>query len=170
MYERKNGVLFSYNKNDSYTQLLFLDVLNNKASHKAFKNGLEDVKNNKKTIYQHSPISAQKTGFHGLHYANGKFYIFLVNTTGGYLNIVDEEDFFGPVISQTKFYKNNSYWFRQVLVYLGSVALLLGIFYYSRKRVKKMNKVQLMDNGLKYRNKFREFKPDSMQILKLLHQ
>ena len=117
-----------------------------------------DIKSNKKTTYKHSPISAQQNGFHGLHYANGKFYIFLVNSTGGYLSIVDEEDFFGPVVSQTKFYRNSSFWLQQILLYVLAIAIITTAFLVVKRKLKKLNKLQILDNGLKYRNKFREFK------------
>ncbi len=127
-----------------------------------------DVKNNKKTTYQHSPISAQKTGFRSLHYADGKFYIVMGNITGIYLNIVEEADFFGPLINQTKFYKNNNYWFRQVTLYGIFGLMILTILLIIKSNLKNINKMQLMDNGLKYRNRFREFDQESIAILQLL--
>ncbi|WKK66456.1 hypothetical protein [Lutimonas zeaxanthinifaciens] len=127
-----------------------------------------DVKNNQRTIYQPSPVSAQSKGFRSLHYAHGKFYIVMGNITGVYLNIVDEEDFFGPVISQSKFYKNNTYWVKQILFYGIAIVFIVAIFLITKRRLKKLNRLQILDNGLKYRNKFREFKPESMKILKLL--
>lgn len=48
MFERDNGVIFSFNGNDNYTQLLFLDFSNYTAIGKAFKNPLPEVERNSK--------------------------------------------------------------------------------------------------------------------------
>ena len=90
------------------------------------------------------------------------------NITGVYLNIVEEEDFFGALKSETKFYKNNAYWFKITMIYLSVVVLLVIMIWLIKRNIKKLNKIQLLDNGLKYRNKFTEFDKDSMNILNVL--
>ncbi|MCA0932514.1 hypothetical protein LCM02_08625 [Lutimonas saemankumensis] len=127
-----------------------------------------DIENNTKTIFKHGPVSAQVRAIVYGTYWSGKFYLVMGSSGNHYLNIVDEEDFLGPVVSQAKFYRNNSFWIRQILILVLSIALLVTVFLIGKSRLKKINKLQILDNGLKYRNKFREFKPDSMEILKLL--
>ena len=129
---------------------------------------LIDVQGNSKTIYNNSPISAQTNGMRHAVYANGKFYMIIANSTGAYLNIVEEEDFFGPLIQQTKFYKNNNYWFRLIAIYGAVGLIILTILFLIKRNLTNLNKMQLMDNGLKYRNKFREFDKESIAILQLL--
>ena len=48
-----------------------------------------------------------------------------------------------------------------------SAAVLL-LFWLIMRDFKRRNKIKLLDNGLRYRNKFTEFDPESMAILKLL--
>jgi hypothetical protein len=127
-----------------------------------------DIKNNKKTTYLHSPVSAQQTAFTSMHYAHGKFYIVIGNITGVYLNIVEEDDFFGAVKSQTKFYKNRAHWVKLITIYGLSLFLLMFIVWLIKKNFSKLNKIQLLDNGLRFRNKFVEFDIESRSILKLL--
>ena len=160
LYLGKHEPLDDFMKKIQFKNTLLLIALN--------QISVIDVKNNKKSTYQHSPISAQKTGFKSMHYANGKFYIVMGNITGVYLNIVEEEDFFGALKSETKFYKNNAYWFKITMIYLSVVVLLVIMIWLIKRNIKKLNKIQLLDNGLKYRNKFTEFDKDSMNILNVL--
>lgn len=127
-----------------------------------------DVKNNKKTTYQHSPVSAQQTGFRSINYANGKFYIVMGNITGMYLLIVEEEDFFGKKIEETSFYKNQDYWLKQGATYAVLMVLIVLIFWSIKKNFINRNKIKLLDNGLRYHLKFTEFDNESMKIIKLL--
>ncbi|PQJ79904.1 hypothetical protein [Polaribacter porphyrae] len=48
MYERGHEVVFSFNTDDSFTQLLIIDLINFKASTKYFKNPLNKIKNTSK--------------------------------------------------------------------------------------------------------------------------
>ena len=127
-----------------------------------------DVKNNKKTTYQHSPISAQQTAFMSNHYAKGKFYIVLRNITGTYLYIVEEKDFFGDIVEETKFYKNPTYWLKQGGLFFLLISLILLILWFLKKKFVDRNKIKLLDNGLRYHLKFTEFDAESMAIIRLL--
>ena len=127
-----------------------------------------DVKGNRKTVYNNSTISAQANGIGHASYANGKFYILITNSTGAYLNIVEEEDFFGKKIEQTSFYKNHDYWFKQAATYALVMALIVLIFWLIKKKFVSRNKIKLLDNGLRYHLKFTEFDPESMEIIRLL--
>ena len=127
-----------------------------------------DVKNNKKTTYQHSPISAQQTAFRSMHYAKGKFYIVMGNITGTYLLIVEEKDFFGDIIEEKKFYKNQAYWLKQGGVFFLIMSLILLTLWFLKKKFVDRNKIKLLDNGLRYHLKFTEFDQESMAIIRLL--
>lgn len=129
---------------------------------------LIDVENNKKTIYTNSPISAQVKGIRYATYASGKFYVLLGNSTGAYLNIVDELDFFGEKVNEEKFYKNQGYWLKQGGILLLFMAGLILLFWLIKKNFVNRNKIKLLDNGLRYHLKFTEFDNESMQIIKLL--
>ena len=160
LYLGKHEPLDEFMKKVQYKNTLLLIGLNQMT-------GI-DVKNNLKTTYQHSPISAQKTGFRSMHYANGKFYIIMGNITGVYLNIVEEEDFFGKKIEQTGFYKNQDYWLKQGATYVLLMGLIVLIFWSIKKNFINRNKIKLLDNGLRYHLKFTEFDIESMKIIKLL--
>ena len=127
-----------------------------------------DIENNSKTDYMHSPISAQVPGIRYVTHAGGKFYVVLGKSTGTFLNIVDEEDFFGDVIKQAKFYKNQGYWFKQGGLYALVMLVIILMFWLVKKNFIKRNKIKLLDNGIRYHLKFIEFDMESMAILKLL--
>ncbi|MGI9531317.1 hypothetical protein [Lutimonas sp.] len=127
-----------------------------------------DIKNNLKTTYSHSPLTAQLNSMRHVTFFKGKFYMVLINKTGSYLTITDEESFFGTIEKEEKFYKNTSYWFTRILLYTVVLSFIILMFLISKQRLIKMNKLQLLDNGIKYKNKFSEIEPESMAILKLL--
>ena len=129
---------------------------------------LIDVEGNRKTIYNNSPISAQIAGIYFVTYANSKFYVIIGNSTGVYLNIVEEEDFFGKKIEETSFYKNQGYWLKQGGLFLLIILGIILIFWLVKKNFINRNKIKLLDNGLRYHLKFTEFDQESMQIIKLL--
>jgi hypothetical protein len=129
---------------------------------------LIDVLNNTKTVFEHSPVSAKILSIKNIHYANGKFYMILFDTSKTILSILDEQDFFGEEIEHTKFYKNNSYWFGLTFTWAAAIILIILGLWLGKKSLKKRGKISLLDNGMRYRNKFTEFDTESMAIIKLL--
>lgn len=129
---------------------------------------LIDLPSNQRSTYEHSPFTAQIQGFKQFHYFKGKFYLILHSSGNYYLNIVDKDDFFGTLLSTEPLYKNTTAWVKQVLIYVLSFAAVLLLFWLIMRDFKRRNKIKLLDNGLRYRNKFTEFDPESMAILKLL--
>ena len=127
-----------------------------------------DTERNIKTSYNHGTISAQLKGRNYLSYAQGKFYTILANQTGAYLIIIEEKDFFGKKIEETSFYKNKGYWLKQGGIYALVMGLIILIFWLIKKNFVSRNKIKLLENGLRYRLKFTEFDPESMEIIKLL--
>lgn len=127
-----------------------------------------DVEANSKTVYKHSPISAQTNGIRYIHHGGDKFYVVLGNVTGTYLNIVEEADFFGNIEKETPFYKNQDYWLKQGAIYSLVITLIILILWFLKKKFVDRNKIKLLDNGLRYHLKFTEFDNESMKIIKLL--
>ena len=129
---------------------------------------LIDLPSNQRSTYEHSPLSAQINAFKKFHYFKGKFYLILHRAGKYYLNIVDKEDFFGTLLNTDPLYQNNADRIEQVLIYVLSFAAVLFLFWLIVRDFKKRNKIKLLDNGLRFRNKFTEFDSESMAILKLL--
>jgi hypothetical protein len=84
------------------------------------------------------------------------------------LFVLEEDDFFGQLKSEGQFYRGQNKWILRLLVALPSLALLFFLVKFIRKEMKRRKKVVLLENGLRYKNKFVEFRPDSMKILRLL--
>ena len=127
-----------------------------------------DTEKNTKISYNHGTITAQLKGRNYLSYAQGKFYTILANQTGAYLIIIDEKDFFGEKIEETKFYKNNSYWFKQGGLFILVMTIILLTLWFLKNKFIDRNRIKLLDNGLRSHLKFTEFDPESMAIIRLL--
>jgi len=127
-----------------------------------------DVESNTKTVHKHSPVSGLTNGILYAAHAGDQFYMLIIDHNGTYLNIVKEEDFFGEVAEQTKFYKNQAYWLNWGAIYLLGMSLIILSFWLIKRNFVKRNKIKLLDNGLRYHLKFTEFDMESMAILKLL--
>lgn len=127
-----------------------------------------DIEKNVKTSYNHGTISAQLKGRNYLSYAQGKFYTVLANQTGAYLIIIEEKDFFGEKIKETKFYKNQSYWLKQGGIYSLVISLIILTLWFLKKKFVDRNKIKILDNGLRYHLQYTELDPESMDIIRLL--
>ena len=127
-----------------------------------------DVQNNSRTIYKHSPISAQVAGIMYVTYTGGKFYVVLAKSTGVFLNIVEEEDFIGPIVEQKKFYKNQSYWLKQGVLFILAIFIILLALWFLKNKFVDRNKIKLLDTGLRYHLQYTEFDKESMAIIRLL--
>lgn len=127
-----------------------------------------DIEKNVKISYNHGTVSAQLMGRNYLSYAQGKFYTVLANHTGAYLIIIEEKDFFGEKIKETKFYKNPTYWLKQGGLFFLLISLILLTLWFLKKKFVDRNKIKLLDNGLRYHLTFTEFDAESMAIIRLL--
>jgi len=124
-----------------------------------------DIINNKTTLYEHGLFSPR---MYKSYYLKNQFYC-LINDKGNfYFQVIDEKDFFGKKISEKLFYKNYSYWSMQLMLYLILPALILLIAWRLYKLYKKQKKIVLLDNGLRFKNKFTQFDLESMEIIKTL--
>ena len=102
-----------------------------------------DIEKNVKTSYNHGTISAQLRNRNYLSYAQGKFYTVLANHTGAYLIIIEEKDFFGEKIEETKFYKNQAYWLKQGGLFLLVMSLIILILWFLKKKFVDRNRMRL---------------------------
>ena len=124
-----------------------------------------DVVNNTKTLYEHGLISPRISR---VYYFNNRFYG-LINDKGNYyFQVVEEKDFLGKKISERGFYKNYTWWITLVLLYILLPILFLFGSWKLFMNFKKNKKITLLDNGLRFENRFTEFDKESMEIIKLL--
>ncbi|MEN8125374.1 MAG: hypothetical protein ABFR32_09600 [Bacteroidota bacterium] len=127
-----------------------------------------DVINNKITLYDHNILSPRLHLTFKSFYLNNKFYCFTTKRGKASLKVIEEKDFFGKKISSKIFYKNYPYWIFLFLVYFLTPFLFLILIWLGIKYYKKNQKIVLLENGLRYKDKFAEFDKESMQIIKLL--
>ena len=127
-----------------------------------------DIEKNVKTSYNHGTISAQLRNRNYLSYAQGKFYTVLANHTGAYLIIIEEKDFFGEKIEETKFYKNQAYWLKQGGLFLLVMSLIILTLWFLKKKFVDRNRIKILDNGLRYHLQYTELDQESMAIIRLL--
>jgi len=127
-----------------------------------------DVEGNKKTEFQLSSATAQIKAAYLVGHHNDRFYMLIHNANRETLHIIEEKDFFGPMISENRLYTNPSYWMGiSVKLLVGAIMIVLVIWLIFRWYRNK-NKVHLLENGLRYRSKFVEFDKRQMQVLRLL--
>jgi len=130
-----------------------------------------DLSNNKLTKFKHGKYSQNLTGSLHSYFLKDRFYIFTYkansNTNNIYLRSASENQFFGAMISEKPFYSNNNFLKGSFSLVAGIllVALLANVGF---KQLKKRKKIVLLENGLRYQNKFVEFDQKAMEIIKLL--
>jgi hypothetical protein len=140
-----------------------------------YTNGIStiDLGNNKLTKFRHGKYSNNVVPTLHHYFLNDRFYIFLLykennsNKNIVYLKSISEKEFIGEFVSEEAFYSNYN-------LLKGSFSLVSGILLttilanFGFKQFKKRKKIVLLDNGLRYQNKFIEFDQKAMEILKLL--
>lgn len=100
---------------------------------------------------------------------NDRFYLLYSSSLGTdvYLRTAVENEFLGELISEEPYYSNYNFLKRTLLLIVillfGGLLAIIGI-----RQFKKRDKIVLLDNGLRYKNKFTEFDQKAMGILKLL--
>lgn len=127
-----------------------------------------DLINNKLTKYKHGKYSYQVFASVNNYYLNDHFYFFYPQKNYNiYFRSGNENEFIGALISERPFYSNNNLlkWSFLLIAGLMLIALLANFGF---KQFKKRKKIILLDNGLRYQNKFIEFDQKAMEILRLL--
>lgn len=135
-----------------------------------YTNGIStiDLGNNQLTKFKHGKYSHNLIASLNHYFLNNRFYFFYFRENNKiYLKSASENEFIGEFISEQSFYSNYN-------VLKGSFSLAAGILLMAIlanvgfKQFKKRKKIVLLDNGLRYQNKFVEFDQKAMDILKLL--
>lgn len=127
-----------------------------------------DLGNNKHTQFKHGKYSYKVLASLNHYFLNDRFYFFYFRDNNKiYLKSASENEFIGELVSEKPFYTNH--YLLKGSFSLGAgilfIAFLINIGY---KQFKKRKKIVLLDNGLRYQNKFIEFDQKEMEILKLL--
>ena len=138
-----------------------------------YTNGVStiDLGNNKHTKFKHGKYSNNVIASLNHYFLNDRFYFFTFRSNSAnnnvYLKSASENEFIGEFISDKPFYSNYN-------LLKGSFSLVAGLLFMAIlanlgfKQFKKRKKIILLDNGLRYQNKFIEFDQKTMEILKLL--
>lgn len=127
-----------------------------------------DVIGNKITLYEHNLISPKLAPNFNSFFLNSRFYLFTSKRGKISLKIIEEKDFFGREISSGMFYKNYKDWAYLFLIYFMGPALVLLMGWLGIRYYKKNTKIVLLENGLRFKNKFIEFDRESMEIIKTM--
>ncbi|MDP2069131.1 MAG: hypothetical protein Q8K04_09205 [Lutibacter sp.] len=137
-----------------------------------YTNGIStiDIGNNKHIKFRHGKYSYNV--LHSLHhyFLNDRFYFFFFsreNNNNVYFRSASENEFIGDIISTESFYTNHNFLKGSfsLVAFLMFSALLANFGF---KQFKKRKKIVLLDNGMRYQNKFIEFDEKAMKILQLL--
>ena len=126
-----------------------------------------DILHNTLTKYNRGQSSLNIATFLHSYFAAGKFYIFTGKNDKLFLTAVVPNRFFGDKLSVEPFYNNHTL-LKNVLGLLLGLVLLIALSFYIKIALKKRRKIVLLDNGLRFKNKFAEFDAKSMQIIQLL--
>jgi len=127
-----------------------------------------DILANKISTFEHSPIAAQAFVIPRIGHYKGKFYLNIAKNDRISIYVIDPDNFVGRKISEGPFYKNTGYWLKLIGTYVLILTILISVFWLLKKVLRRRNKIILLDNGLRYKNKYTEFDVTSMSILKLL--
>jgi hypothetical protein len=140
-----------------------------------YTNGIStiDLGNNKHTKFKHGKYSHNMIPVLNHYFLNDRFYFFSYKannnkyTNNVYFRSASENEFIGDFVSAQAFYSNYN-------LLKGSFSLVAFLMFsallanFGLKQFKKRKKIVLLDNGLRYQNKFIEFDQKAMKILQLL--
>ena len=142
---------------------------NNKMLVKGVGNITEiDILNNRITIYEHGLFSSRLVTKFPSYFSNNMVYCFINEREKLYFHGLDQKSFFGKKISEKAFYKNYTWWISLALFFILLPIIIALIIWRVVKFYKKQKKIVLLDNGLRFKNKFTEFDQESMEIIRML--
>ena len=98
---------------------------------------------------------------------NNKFYLFNEKENHIHFSVADENKLFINKISEEPYYTNYNYLKIVIIVIILLIVFGFGIKFLIHQ-TKERNKILLLDNGLRFKNKFTEFDPKAMAIIKTL--
>jgi hypothetical protein len=152
-YDTKSPIIFYNNKLliGLKSEIIVIDVLNN--TYKKYEKGVK---------------SHYINGVFNAFFHNNRFYYFSFDTLGDlYLSIATESEMIGNEINSKPFYTNyeklKNYGFSFLILVLLFISIRAFKAFYNRK-----NKIQLLENGLKFKRKFIQLDEKSLKILGLL--
>lgn len=155
-FKYKNKIVLVQQQN-----IALVDFIENKLT--LFNHNYKNGSISQRLIYQSMPF-----------FLNGKFYCFVYDqyndrsTQNILMETMADEDFFGEKVSESVFYKNKFWYGAKAMTGFVTVSILIAFVLIGLDYIKKRNKIRLLDNGLRFRNKFIEFDHDSMTIIRLL--
>ena len=125
-----------------------------------------DIVNNKTTTYNRSKHSNNIINYNSF-FLDTKFYLFGYQDDSIVFKSVHESDLLKEKITEAPYYSNYN-----VLKYVGGALLFFILLVVSVRTFLKLlhrkNKIVLLENGLRYKNRFTEFDKTSMEIVLLL--
>lgn len=127
-----------------------------------------DLVNNNLKKFKHGKYSHNVLASLNHYFLNDRFYYFYFRENNNiYLRTAIENEFIGELISEETYYSNHNFLKGSfsLIAFLMLSALLVNFGF---KQFKKRKKIVLLDNGLRYQNKFVEFDQKAMEILRLL--
>jgi hypothetical protein len=127
-----------------------------------------DLKKNKKTIYKHSIVTNKVNLISLFFWKNRFYYTSWFDKDNIRFNVVPAGEFFGEKQSETYFYKNNAWWFTAAVYYVLLPLAAMFLIWKAIVWLRKAKKINLLSNGLRYKDKFTECDDETMQILKTL--
>ena len=132
-------------------KLIIIDIINN--TREEYKKGIS-------SLYIYKTFKA--------FFQNNRFYYFNVDDFGNlHLSIATESEMIGDKISSKPFYTNNRTF--KIIVVISLIILTFVILvWYIRVWYIRSNKIQLLENGMKYRSNFIPMNSEAIQIIKLL--
>ncbi len=127
-----------------------------------------DVINNKLTKYKHRKYSYLILASVNNYFLNDYFYFFYPQKNDNiYFRKGSENELIGAFISERPLYSNNKF-LKVSFLLIASLILIVLLANFGLRQLKRNKKIVLLDNGLRYKNKFTEFDQKTMQILRLL--
>lgn len=128
---------------------------------------LIDIENNKITTYKRGKYVFWLHTKIPSFYFNNRFYVFNQKKEDIYFRAALINDFIGEKISEKQFYANYNFLKLTLLVAFILIVCAFALNFIVKQN-KKRNKILLLDNGLRFKNKFTEFDPKAMAIIKSL--
>lgn len=135
-----------------------------------YTNGIStiDLGTNKLTKFKQGKYTHNVINSLNNYFLNDRFYFFYFRQNDEvYFRSASENEFIGEYISDKSFYSNHNLLKKSFSLGAG-ILLIVLLANVGIRQFKKRNKIVLLDNGLRYQNKFIEFDLKEMEILKLL--
>lgn len=125
-----------------------------------------DVLNNKIELYEKGIPSRHV--FSEVFYNEKHFYFFHTDKDKLFLSQVEESELLGNFIGVKKLYTNKKKFKLYIFFILGLVFLILILVKISKYWLKRKGKIEVLENGIRYKRKFIQLDNPTLKILELL--